>query len=319
MQPPTATMPTQPSATQTAVSELSRRDMQLVDIACFQHRRKPGSAASTPAPAARPIDPRNTEETALWRSLVGKFTTPTGGVRYKDMAIAWNACYQQLAATGSAGRICTKHKEHLKSYHLSLTAAQAVQQGMQIDSSAAATPSWSSDLAALATLKGSSKQVPGSTGQMPLVPGLAVAPMLAVPGLSGYRQPALQLPAPAGGGSSSSMPDQQLPVGAGWLPVPQQQQQLPPELTGLLSTAPAPAVRSKNQGGKDSGSYCQAANEQGIWPNVPVSHPLTDSVCPKADEWAAKQQEPKFRSWLNKKQKQWQKWKKQQQQRQQQS
>ena len=187
---------------------------------------------------------------------------------------------------------------------------QAVQQAMQIDSA----PSWDADLAALEALSsvqlpggggvqlpgGGGMQLPGSSVQLPMLPGMAAPGTLAVPGMSGYRQAAQQL----------------APV---WMPMQQPQQQLPP-LAGLLSAACAPA---KNQGGKGSGSHCQAcrylaANDEGVWPNVHTSHPLTNGVCPNASAWAAQQQKPGFAALLSKKQKDWKRWKQQQQLQQQQ-
>ena len=310
------------ASTQPVSSSLSPKDLQLVDISCFQHRRRPGTVASMPAARACPVDPHNVDEVSLWRSLVGQFTTPSGGVRYKDMAIAWNTHYQQLLSSSSAGALRPKQKEHLRSYHLSLTSVQAVQQAMQssanpMGTSAADTPSWSGDLAALARLGMGSSAAAGST---------AGPSSLAVPGLTGYLQPAALLP--VGGSGSMLAPQLQMsgwPVllpASGGMPPP-----LSPELAALLSAAPtAPALAptagsGKNRGGKQSGSYCQACryladNDACCWPNVPLSHPDSGGECPQKKAWQAKQSElgPQFESWKNKKQKAWQKWKQQQQQ-----
>lgn len=127
--------PTQHGTTpQQLVSSFSRRDVQLVDM----------HAASTAASQAWPeacqlcqacaINARNEDEVGQFNSLLGQFTTAYGGVRYTDMAIKLNSQYHEHAATCSAGGLCPKQLQHLRSYHLTLTCLQAVQLAMHCSS-----------------------------------------------------------------------------------------------------------------------------------------------------------------------------------------
>lgn len=136
------------------VSELTQQQLALVDRACYQHRRKPGSSKAFVADA--PTAVVTSEEESLYAELVPLFTSSVGGINFKDMACEWNARHRELQAQRRAGSIRPKHAHHLKRHHTRLIATQASQLSMLTGSAggaageaAAPTPSGGITTAAL--------------------------------------------------------------------------------------------------------------------------------------------------------------------------